>query len=129
MRAFLFGVLLLPALAWAQAYPSKPIRLLLPYGAGGVADITARTVAPKMAEALGQPLVIENKPSAGGIVAAQEVARAAPDGHTLLFTLANTILIAPQLVRARPYELKDFTPIMVVSKAATCMLASVSFPL
>jgi len=102
---------LLPLLAWAQAFPSKPIRLLLPYGAGGVADITARTVAPKMGEGLGQPLVIENKPSAGGIVAAQEVARAAPDGHTLLL-INNGNAVSTALFKSLPYDPeKDFAMI------------------
>ncbi len=111
MRAFCFALLLLPALAWAQAFPSKPIRLVLPYGAGGVADITARTVAPKMSEGLGQPLVIENKPSAGGIVAAQEVARAAPDGHTLLL-INNGNAVSTALFKSLPYDPeKDFAMI------------------
>src|SRR3954464_8514686 len=112
MRAFLIGVLFFPWLAWAPApFSSNPIRLLLPYGAGGVADITARTVAPKMAEALGQPLVIENKPSAGGIVAAQEVARAAPDGHTLLL-INNGNAVSTALFKSLPYDPeKDFAMI------------------
>ncbi len=111
MRAFCFALLLLPALASAEAFPSKPIRLVLPYGAGGVADITARTVAPKMSEGLGQPLVIENKPSAGGIVAAQEVARAAPDGHTLLL-INNGNAVSTALFKSLPYDPeKDFAMI------------------
>src|SRR3954464_5926748 len=112
MRAFLIGVLFFPWLAWAPApFSSNPPRLLLPYGAGGVADITARTVAPKMAEALGQPLVIENKASAGGIVAAQEVARAAPDGYTLLL-ISNGNAVSKALFKTLPYDPeKDFAMI------------------
>src|SRR5260221_13907926 len=111
MRAFCFALLLLPASASAEASPSKAIRLVLPYGAGGVADITARTVAPKMSEGLGQPLVIENKPSAGGIVAAQEVARAAPDGHTLLL-INNGNAVSTALFKSLPYDPeKDFAMI------------------
>src|SRR5258708_16533242 len=103
--------LLLPFRAYAQAFPAKPIRLVLPYGAGGVADITARTIAPKMSEGLGQPLVIEIKPSAGGIIAAQEVARAAPDGYTLLL-INNGTAVSRALFKSLPYDPdKDFAMI------------------
>src|SRR3954470_20573159 len=76
----------IPALAFAQSFPTKPIRLVVPFGPGGVADITARTVMPKMSESLGQPIVIENKPSAGGVGAGQEVAKGARAGEPLLLT-------------------------------------------
>ena len=66
--------------AWAQNYPSKPLRIVVPFGAGGVADLTVRTVAQKMSEGLGQSVVIDNRPGAGGIVAAEMVAKAEPDG-------------------------------------------------
>src|SRR5205814_952561 len=84
MKKILLVLALLPALSAAQSFPTKPIRVVVPFGPGGVADITARTVAPKISEGLGQQLVIENKPSAGGVVAGQDVARSAPDGYTLL---------------------------------------------
>jgi tripartite-type tricarboxylate transporter receptor subunit TctC len=103
MRSLLLAVLALPLLAAAQSYPTKPIRVIVPFGAGGVADITARTVAPKMAEDLGQQLVIENKPSAGGIVAGQEVARAAADGHTLLL-VSNGTAVSSALFKSLPYD-------------------------
>src|SRR5258708_6431653 len=105
------GSVLLRVRAYGQAFPAKPIRLVLPYGAGGVADITARTIAPKMSEGLGQPLVIENKPSAGGIIAAQEVARAAPDGYTLLL-INNGTAVSRALFKSLPYDPdKDFAMI------------------
>src|SRR3989454_2798959 len=83
MKVFLL-VVLFPLLAFAQDFPTKPIRLIVPFGPGGVADITARSVAPEISRALGQSLVIENKPSAGGVVAGQEAARAASrsEAHT-----------------------------------------------
>lgn len=97
--------------AWAQNFPSKPLRMVVPFGAGGVADLTARTVAQKMAEGLGQPVVIENRPGAGGIVAAEMVAKAEPDGHTLLL-ISNATAVSVSLFNALPVDLaKDFTPV------------------
>jgi tripartite-type tricarboxylate transporter receptor subunit TctC len=97
--------------AWAQNFPSKPLRIVVPFGAGGVADLTARTVAQKMAEGLGQPVVIENRPGAGGIVAAEMVAKAEPDGHTLLL-ISNATAVSVSLFNALPVDLaKDFTPV------------------
>ncbi|HKQ28476.1 MAG TPA: tripartite tricarboxylate transporter substrate-binding protein, partial [Burkholderiales bacterium] len=102
---------LLPIAAAAQNFPTKPIRLIVPFGPGGVADITARVVAPKIGEGLGQSIVIENKPSAGGVVAGQEVARAAPDGYTLLL-VSNGTAVSRALFKSLPYEPdKDFAMI------------------
>ena len=81
--------------ACAQSYPSKPIRLIVPYPAGGATDFFARTVFPKMGEALGQPVVVENKPGAGTAIGASEVARSAPDGYTLLLGDAGTYAFNP----------------------------------
>jgi tripartite-type tricarboxylate transporter receptor subunit TctC len=90
------------------AYPSKPIRLLVPYGAGGVADITARIVSQKVAASLGQAIVVENRPGAGSVVAASTVARAEPDGHTLLL-IGNSSALAPMLFKSLPYDvINDF---------------------
>jgi tripartite-type tricarboxylate transporter receptor subunit TctC len=96
--------------ARAQSYPSRPIRWVLGFGAGGVGDLTARLVAPKLAEGLrGQPIVIENRPSAGGIVAAETVARSEPDGHTLLL-VTTTTATAAAMYRTLPYDtIRDFT--------------------
>ena len=101
MKVFFLGVLF-PLLAFAQSFPTKPIRLIVPFGPGGVADITARSVAPEISRALGQPLVIENKPSAGGVVAGQDVARAAPDGYTLLL-INNGTAVSRALFKSLPY--------------------------
>lgn len=107
----LIAVLLVPALAFAQAFPARPIRLIVPFGAGGVADITARIAAPKISQGLGQPVVIENKPSAGGVVAGQEVAHAAPDGYTLLL-ISNANAVSKALFKSLPYDPdKDFAMI------------------
>lgn len=103
------GCLSLPAAA--QAYPTKPIRLVVPFGAGGVADLTARTVVQKMAEGLGQSVVIDNKPGAGGVVAGDAVAKAAPDGYTLLL-MSNGTAVSAGLFKSLPFDTaKDFAPV------------------
>ena len=101
--------LLLAAPAMAQTrFPDRPIRWIVGFAPGGVGDTTARLVAPRLAESLGQPVVIENRPGAGGIQASEAVARAAPDGHTLLLVTA-TAATAPHLFRALPYHpIDDF---------------------
>lgn len=107
----LFGAACAPA-AWAQpAFPSKPLRIVVPFGAGGVADLTARTVGQKLSQTLGQPVVIENKPGAGGVGAADTVAKAAADGHTLLL-MSNASAVSATLFKSLPYDtVRDFTPV------------------
>ena len=95
----------------ADTYPSRPIRIVVPFGAGGIADLTARTVAEKMGESLRQPVVIENRPGAGGVVATQSVARAEPDGYTLLL-MSNGNAVSVGLFKSLPFDtVKDFIPI------------------
>lgn len=102
---------LLPLPAWAQAYPTKTIRLVVPFGAGGVADLTARTVAQKMGETLGQSVIIDNKPGAGGVVAGDAVAKAAPDGYTLLL-MSNGTAVSAGLFKSLPFDTgRDFAPV------------------
>jgi tripartite-type tricarboxylate transporter receptor subunit TctC len=104
----------LPVCALAQSYPTKPVRIVLPFGPGGVADITTRTIAPKMSEGLGQQVVVENLPGAGGIRAAETVARAEPDGHTLLL-LTNGNAVSQALFKSLPYDpVNDFAMISTV---------------
>lgn len=103
--------LLLASLAAAQTFPSKPVRIVVPFGAGGVADLTARTVAQKLGESLGQPVVIENKPGAGGVVAGDTVAKAEPDGHTLLL-MSNGTAVSAGLFKSLPFDtVRDFAPV------------------
>ena len=93
------------------AFPSKALRIVVPFAAGGVGDLTARAVATGLAERLGQPVVIDNRPGAGGVVAADSVARAEPDGHTL-FLLSNGTAVSASLFKTLPYDtLADFTPV------------------
>ena len=98
----------------AQSYPTKPLRIVVPFGAGGVADLTARTVAQKMSEGLGQSVVIDNRPGAGGIVAAEMVAKSEPDGHTLLL-MSNANAVSAGLFKSLPFDpIKDFTPVSLM---------------
>ncbi len=102
----------LPLAASAQSvFPSKPVRLVVPNAAGGAADLTARTVGQKLSEILGQPVVVDNKPGAGGVVAGEMVAKAPPDGHTLLLISSGTAVSA-SLFKALPFDtVKDFIPV------------------
>ena len=105
-----FG-LLASGLAHAQPFPSKPIKIVVPFGAGGVADLTARTVAQKLSESLGQPVVIDNKPGAGGVVAGDTVAKSEPDGYTLLL-MSNGTAVSAGLFKSLPFDpVRDFTPV------------------
>lgn len=103
--------LLLVQVAAAQSFPARPLKIVVPFGAGGVADLTARTVAQRLAELLGQPVVIDNKPSAGGIVAADAVSKAAPDGYTLLL-MSNGNAVSEGLFKSLPFDtVRDFAPV------------------
>ena len=111
----LVGLCLASCAAFTQAFPTKPIRIVVPFGAGGVADLTARTVAQKLAESLGQPVVIDNKPGAGGVVAGDAVAKAEPDGHTLLL-MSNGTAVSAGLFKSLPFDtLRDFVPISTLA--------------
>lgn len=95
----------------AQEYPAKPVRLVLGFAPGGVADLTSRLLSQSLGERMGQPFLVDNRPGAGGIVAAEQVARAAPDGHTLAL-ITNGNAVAVSLMKSLPYDpLKDFTMI------------------
>lgn len=103
------------AKGWAQTpFPSKPLKIVVPFGAGGVADLTARAVAQKLSENLGQPVVIDNRPSAGGIVAGEIVAKAEPDGHTLLL-MSNGTAVSAGLFKSLPFNPRtDFAPVSLL---------------
>ncbi|HEU0259513.1 MAG TPA: tripartite tricarboxylate transporter substrate binding protein [Burkholderiales bacterium] len=114
MKRILVSLCFVPVLALAQSYPTKPVRIVLPFGPGGIADITTRTIAPKLGEGLGQQVLVENLPGAGGIRAAETVARADPDGHTLLL-LTNGNAVSQALFKSLPYDpVNDFAMISTV---------------
>jgi len=101
--------------SFSQAYPSRPIRLVVPLSAGGFADTPARMLAPRLSEQLGKPVIVENRPGAGGTIGWESVAKSPPDGHTLAIT-GSTQLIGAHLYRKLPYDsFKDFTHITMVA--------------
>jgi tripartite-type tricarboxylate transporter receptor subunit TctC len=121
------GCLLAPA-AWAQAWPAKPIRVVVPY-LPGATDVPIRLMSPKMQEQLGQPLVFEHHAGANGTIGADIVAKAAPDGYTLLYTNSNPLVFAPATQKNVPYDpLRDFTPILAVSEGIEVLVANPSLP-
>jgi tripartite-type tricarboxylate transporter receptor subunit TctC len=100
----------------AQAYPTKPVYLIVGFGPGGGNDIYARLIQPKLAERLGKPVVIENKPGAGGTIAANFVAKSAPDGHTLYLGATGAMTVSPAVFSKLPYDtLRDFTPVSMIA--------------
>jgi tripartite-type tricarboxylate transporter receptor subunit TctC len=102
--------------AHAQPYPSKPIRIIVPYAPGGTSDILARQIGPKLTEAWGQPMIVENKPGANGNVGADFVAKSAPDGYTLLLTDVGGLVISASVYPKLPFDpSKDFSPVVMVS--------------
>ena len=114
LLALLASVFLSPA--FAQQYPSKPIRVVVPYAAGGTSDILARQIGPKLSELWGQPVIVENKPGANGNVGADFVAKSAPDGYTLLLTDLGGLVISASVYPKLPFNpSKDFTPVVMVS--------------
>ncbi|MCX7138089.1 MAG: tripartite tricarboxylate transporter substrate binding protein [Proteobacteria bacterium] len=121
------------ALSGAQAgdaYPTRPIRLLLPFAAGGTVDIMARPIAAKLHELLGMPVIVDNRPSAGGILAAELTKQAAPDGQTLFMASSSTLFIGPAYFKKVSYDtLKDFTPISLVAQQPLLIVGNIGLPI
>jgi tripartite-type tricarboxylate transporter receptor subunit TctC len=121
--------LLLPSVAGAQTWPSKPIHVIVSSGAGGTADILARMIGEKLVPALGQPVVIENRPGAGGHLGAGLVARAQPDGYTLLMSGSPTHSVGPHLFKRLNYDpMRDVPPVAMVAVAPNLLVTRSSFP-
>ena len=123
-------VAVLPLAAWSQAYPSvKPIRLIVPFAPGGNVDITARTIAPGLGEAIGQTVVVENRTGAGGVLGADAVAKSPADGYTLLMGSNSSVSVAPALNPKNPYHpIRDFAPISLVAATPFVLVAHPSVP-
>jgi tripartite-type tricarboxylate transporter receptor subunit TctC len=115
--------------AWSQAYPNRPVRLVVPYGTGGVSDIMGRVVAQKMTELLGQAMVVENRPGAGGMLGTGGVAKSEPDGYTIVLSSLSAYAIGPRLVKQSPYDpVNDFTAIGGVAIAPTILTVNATLP-
>ncbi len=129
LAAALFAApFIVPAAAFAQAYPNKPIRLIVPWPPGQATDLSARIVAERLSQTLGQPIVVENKPGAGGAIGSDMVAKAAPDGYTLLAASSGPISIMPNLQKT-PYDsLKDFSHVSLIAAAPFALVTHPNFP-
>lgn len=112
----------------ADAYPSRPIKVILPFATGGQSDVVARLIAQRMSVGLGQALVVENVPGAGGMIAAANVKRAAPDGYTIFLANASTLTIAPYLQKRTTVDPAAFTPITTVSQFPLVLVVSSNSP-
>jgi tripartite-type tricarboxylate transporter receptor subunit TctC len=124
-KQFLFTISALAASStFSQTFPNKPLKIIVPFGAGGVADLTARAVAQKLSESLGQSVIVDNKPSAGGIVAGDLVAKADADGHTLLL-MSNGTAVSTGLFKSLPFDAqKDFAPISTLATFDIALVAA-----
>lgn len=120
-------VLTLPSLALAQSYPTKPIRLIVPLAAGGGMDTTARGISQPLSERLGQTVVVDNRPGAGGAIGAELAANADPDGYTLLMASASFV-VHPLLYRSRYEPLRDFAPVTQASRQPYVLIVHPSVP-
>lgn len=128
-RIALLAPLALPAIARAQDWPARPVRIVLPFAAGGSSDIAARLVAPRLSAVLGQQIVIENRGGGGGNIAAEAVARAAPDGHTVFQGNIGVLAINPTLYRSLPFDAEQsFQPIAHLNSVANILCSPADRP-
>lgn len=129
LPALLLSVLFVAPLAYAQQYPVKPVRVLVGYAPGGATDINARIVAQKLSETWGQQVVVENRPGASGTIAAELVARAAPDGYTLLLAPQTSVVTAPLIFRKVGFDtMKDFASLSIVGSTPLLLVIHPSLP-
>jgi tripartite-type tricarboxylate transporter receptor subunit TctC len=131
MSTRLFSLLFLALLwghAFSQTYPSRAVRVVVPFPPGGAPDLVGRTLANRLGERLGQPFVVENRTGAGGNIAAEAVAKSAPDGYTLLATSDGPLVINPNVYPSMPYTLRDFAPVSIAASAGLVLMACPSLP-
>ena len=122
-------LLLAPAIPWCQGYPSKPIRIVVPFTPSGNIDITARAIAPGLTEVLGQPVIVENRPGAGGRIGTALVAKSPPDGYTLLLGAPGTLVSNPVFHDGTEYQpLRDFVFTSMISLVASALIVHPSMP-
>jgi len=129
IRRFSLFLLFAAASAMAQDYPSRPVKVIVPFPPGGAPDLVGRTLAHRLSERLGQPFVIENRTGAGGNIAAEAVAKSAPDGYTLLATSDGPLVINPAVYPSMPFNtLRDFAPIAIAASAGLVLMACPTLP-
>jgi len=127
--AIFAGIAALATPASAETYPSRPIRLVVPFAPGGPADFLARLVGQKLGDELSQPVVIDNRPGANTIIGAQIVAKADPDGYTLLMAIDGTLVMNPFLYSKLPYDAaRDFVPIVLLANVPSVLVANLKVP-
>ncbi len=111
------------------AWPSKPIRFVVPFAPGGTSEIVARSVAAEMSKQLSHNVFVENKPGGAGVVAMQDVAKAAPDGHTLILGHVGTLAVNPYMLKSQPYDVdKDFIPVTLLAKVPNVFVVHADVP-
>ena len=119
----------LPTLAQTSSFPQRPVRIVVPYTTGGSNDVIARLLAQQLQETWGQPVVVENKPGAAGNIGASDIAKSAPDGHSLLLTNINIVSMNPGLIANMPFDpQKDFAPISLLGTTALALVVHPSVP-
>lgn len=117
------------SVSFGQSYPNRPIKLIVPFAPGGGTDIIARAITPRLSEALGQQVIVDNRPGAGTIIGAEKAARSAPDGYTLFMGISGTMAINPSLYSKLPYDpVKDFSPIVMVGIGPNILVVHPSLP-
>jgi len=118
-----------PGWVAAQGYPAKPVRIIVPFPAGGGTDLMARTLGDKLAVALGQPFLVDNRSGAGGALGTDLAAKAPPDGYTLLVSSSSALVIGPNLLRKSPYDpLRDLAPVILISSSPNVLVVHPSVP-
>ena len=128
-RSILIAFLMAPLTALGQAYPSKPVRMIVPFGAGGMMDTVARAMGNRLGEALGQPVVIDNRGGGGGTIGADVVAKAAPDGYTVVLTGGPPHGVYPLFIKNVPFDMiRDFSPIIIFCTAPQVLVVHPSLP-
>jgi tripartite-type tricarboxylate transporter receptor subunit TctC len=129
IRALAAMLFALPAAAVAQAYPGKPVKVVIPYPAGSTPDIVGRTVSDRLQKSLGQPFVVENRTGAGGNIGTEVVAKAAPDGHTLLVAINGPVAVNKHLYKSLPFDPdKDLQPISLLASAPQMLVTTPAVP-
>ena len=114
---------------WGQAFPNKAVRIVVPFPPGNASDVAARALSDKLSQRLGQPVIIDNKAGAAGALGADFVAKAAPDGYTLMITSLSPMVISPHINKKLPYDaLKDFVPVARIGYTSMIMVVPTNFP-